>query len=311
MTTHKAPQFLRHFLLLGGFMVAAAHAADFHHDASGNLTNIQAAAAVRPSLPYDLPPTQVGLGEPLSLTVPVQNAGAASYQWFRNGTAIPGATSAFFHLAATTLADGGRYSVVVSNAYGGAETQSCSGSLGCYPLGGVDVVFQPAYESFASSNGLALVGSASLTNQQLRLTPSAPGNTGSAWFQTPIFCRNGFTARFQFRITDLTGAGAEGLSFCLQRSGTNLVMDEKGLPYVVLDASGQGHNGTPLGASMSWPPWEPSLVGGPGASYAVRFNGVNDYVDLGTGVVLGPQFTEEAWILPTPADAVQVGDRLL
>ncbi|KPA18019.1 Pentaxin, partial [Candidatus Magnetomorum sp. HK-1] len=43
----------------------------------------------------------------------------------------------------------------------------------------------------------------------------------------------------------------------------------------------------------------------PGSGKALNFDGVNDYVDLGTrsGLILGNTFTIEAWIYPTPSDS--------
>lgn len=302
MSTHKAPQFLRQVLLLGELTLAVAHATDFHHDATGNLTNIQASVAVRPSLPPPSPPMQVALGRSLCLTVPVQNAGAASYQWFRNGIAIVGATNGVLYLPAMTLADAGVYSLVVSNAFGISSYTNQDVGAGNHDRV-AEVSFRPEFGQFSSTNGLALTGSTVLTNQQLRLTPAIANQVGSAWFARPVFCRNGFSTRFQFRITPVPGIRpAEGLSFCLQGSGTSLLADESGWTSVLLDASGHGYNGQLQGTSIRWSPLGPSSVAGPGLNYAMQFNGTNDYVDLGAGVVVGSQFTEEAWIFPVPAD---------
>ena len=54
--------------------VVATSAAQFEFGATGNLTNTHVSVAVKPSLPYGLPPMQVGLGPALSLTVPLRSA---------------------------------------------------------------------------------------------------------------------------------------------------------------------------------------------------------------------------------------------
>lgn len=213
--------------------VLSLDGAVIQHDATGNLTNIQTRLAVKPSLANDLVPMQAGLGEPLSLTVPVQDAGFATYQWFRDGVVIPGATSPVLHLATTSLADAGRYSLAVSNTYGVSDSNNCQ-SLSCYRAGGVSVDFHPAYGTFNPGDGLFLTGGAALTNGVLRLTRPVGAQAGSAWFANPLSGRNGFTSRFSFRITDAGNGGGDGLWFCLQGNGTNLVSDGYG-PWAVID----------------------------------------------------------------------------
>lgn len=212
--------------------VLSLDGAVIQHDATGNLTNIQTRLAVKPSLANDLVPMQAGLGEPLSLTVPVQDAGFATYQWFRDGVVIPGATSPVLHLATTSLADAGRYSLAVSNTYGVSDSNNCQ-SLSCYRAGGVSVDFHPAYGTFNPGDGLFLTGGAALTNGVLRLTRPVGAQAGSAWFANPLSGRNGFTSRFSFRITDAGNGGGDGLWFCLQGNGTNLVSDGYG-PWAVI-----------------------------------------------------------------------------
>ena len=61
----------------------------------------------------------VHAGQTATFSVVATGTAPLSYQWRRNGTAIPGATSATHHTPATRSADNGAvYSVVVSNAAG-------------------------------------------------------------------------------------------------------------------------------------------------------------------------------------------------
>jgi hypothetical protein len=57
-------------------------------------------------------------GDPVTLSVVANAIPAPTYQWRRNGTAIAGATRASYALAAATVAQAGRYDVVVTNALG-------------------------------------------------------------------------------------------------------------------------------------------------------------------------------------------------
>ena len=57
----------------------------------------------------------VGVGRSLYLTVTAEGAGL-SYQWYKNGATIPGATGASYTVLGATFADGGTYTVRVSNS---------------------------------------------------------------------------------------------------------------------------------------------------------------------------------------------------
>ena len=58
-------------------------------------------------------------GQTMTLTVAVTGGQSPySYQWFKNGNAISGATSASYVKASTTTADSGTYKVVVQDGYG-------------------------------------------------------------------------------------------------------------------------------------------------------------------------------------------------
>ncbi|HET7625689.1 MAG TPA: LamG-like jellyroll fold domain-containing protein [Verrucomicrobiae bacterium] len=78
-----------------------------------------------------LQPAGVALfeGEPLQLTVGA-NGVDLSYQWFRNGEAIPDATNADLLIASTTPADNGDYYAVVSNAAGAVQSDVAGVSVG-------------------------------------------------------------------------------------------------------------------------------------------------------------------------------------
>lgn len=60
----------------------------------------------------------VAEGQPFTLSVAASGGAPFTYQWFLNGTAMPGAVSALYTVAQATPADGGQYTVRVSNATG-------------------------------------------------------------------------------------------------------------------------------------------------------------------------------------------------
>jgi hypothetical protein len=72
---------------------------------------------------------------------------------------------------------------------------------------------------------LQLVGSAELLSGRLRLTPSVMDSVGAAWYSEKQAVGGGFTATFQFQLTDQQGVGpgADGFAFVLQNSGPNAI----------------------------------------------------------------------------------------
>lgn len=81
--------------------------------------------------------------------------------------------------------------------------------------------------------GIILNGSAGQVGDRLRLTPAAAWQAGSAWFATKQFVQGGFTATFQFQITELgvryaKEAGADGFAFIIQNSSESALGDAGG-----------------------------------------------------------------------------------
>ena len=78
------------------------------------------------------------LGQPATFSVTATSTGALTYQWYRNGAAIAGATGASYTIAATAVADSGAsFSVIVAGS--GDSIISTAASLSVTD-GGTDVV---------------------------------------------------------------------------------------------------------------------------------------------------------------------------
>ncbi|MES2765104.1 MAG: immunoglobulin domain-containing protein [Bacteroidota bacterium] len=93
------------------------------------------------------PSNQVNItaGVPLTLTVQATGSGTLTYQWFKNGVVIPGATSATYTKTVTTQADAGEYTVRVT------------GDCGEVTSGTSTVVISPnSVEGYAGAPGLKL-----------------------------------------------------------------------------------------------------------------------------------------------------------
>ncbi len=104
------------------------------------------AVSVRAAVQIAVQPssTAVCIGDPLTLQVDASGAAPVTYQWRRNGTEIPGATSPSIAVGSVSFGDAGQYTVVVANACGAvisnaatvsvASLQVCdptTGFLGC------------------------------------------------------------------------------------------------------------------------------------------------------------------------------------
>ncbi len=84
--------------------------------------------AVPPAIGTPPASRMVALGSPAGLTVSA-TGGALSYQWLKNGQAVPGATGSIYN-AATALTSAGSYTVKVSNVAGPPVTSLVPANLG-------------------------------------------------------------------------------------------------------------------------------------------------------------------------------------
>lgn len=66
----------------------------------------------------------IQLGLVFGLSVDAVGPGTLTYQWFRNGVALLGATSSAYSIGTAAASDGGSYSVVVSDATGNIATST-------------------------------------------------------------------------------------------------------------------------------------------------------------------------------------------
>lgn len=164
-------------------------------------------------------------GQTATFTVSVSDPIGAAYQWFRNGVAIEGATTASFTTPALALTDSGaQYSVRVTGT-GGTVTSRAAIATVVAPItiGTPDVAFN--FNDFEIPLGTTLIGSAGggyvgfeggIENSGvLRLTDAANGQGGSFFITaidegTPV---SSFTANFKLRIGGGTAVPADGLSF--------------------------------------------------------------------------------------------------
>ncbi len=91
--------------------------------------NITGAAATAPSITAQPQPQTARAGGSVTFSATATASPNPSYQWQRNGVALPGATGATLTLNAVTAAEAGVYRVVVSNSAGSVTSSEASLTL--------------------------------------------------------------------------------------------------------------------------------------------------------------------------------------
>ncbi len=95
-----------------------------------------------------------------------------------------------------------------------------------------------SYPDFSNMAGIALNGSAAQSGVVLRVTPSATGQKGSAFYDQATKVSSGFVTTFTFQISSTTGGGADGMAFVIHNAAA-------GLGALGDDGSGMGYAENP------------------------------------------------------------------
>ena len=118
------------------------------------------------------------------------------------------------------------------------------------------------YNNFVAPTDLALVGSSTLFNNTLRLTPALNGQSGTAWHTNLVNVVNPWSTTFEFAITPVSG-GADGMTFAIQPNSPTAIGNPGsgggGLAYdgmpnslvVEFDHYNNGNNNDPNGNHIS------------------------------------------------------------
>ena len=127
----------------------------------------------------------VVLGASATFSVAATGAAPLTYQWAKDGRALPGATAASLTISAATVADRGAYSVTIRNAAGSAtsRTATLSVSAAFSRLANLAVRALAGTGSQTLTLGFVSTGSAS-TSKPLLIRAVAP-TLGSAPFNVP------------------------------------------------------------------------------------------------------------------------------
>ena len=129
--------------------VQAADAGDYTltvTNAAGSGTSIPVRVTVKagqpPRFTRELPFSAVAPGGAITLSATGLASGTVTYQWFKDGVEIEGATKASFDITEFRPADVGRYAVSMTNSFG--RVMSSEGELTGYEAAVLSIVRQPA-----------------------------------------------------------------------------------------------------------------------------------------------------------------------
>ena len=134
----------------------------------------------------------VNFGKALSLRVTAVGLSPLSYQWFRDGRPIAGATAAVYGVPATRQANVGVYTVEVSNRLGRVTSQGAGVSLN----GVVKITAQPTNVTVVSG------GSATFS-----VTATGTGPLNYQWKKNGMFLVGGTASSFDIRAATEVNAG--------------------------------------------------------------------------------------------------------
>jgi len=159
------------------FAAAAFVAACGGSDSSSTTT------ATAPSITTQPVSQTVTEGASVSFTVVAEGTATLSFQWRKGGTAISGATSATFSIAAVATSDAGSYDVVVSNSEGSVTSSAATLTVNS-TSGAPTITAQPASQSVATgasvSFSVTVTGTSPLSFQWRKDGSSISGATASS-----------------------------------------------------------------------------------------------------------------------------------
>lgn len=172
--------------------------------------NVAAAEGLAPAITGQPSSASVQVGGAASFTVQASGDPAPTFQWLKDGADLSGGTSATFSIATVDAADGGDYTVVVSNAAG--EVTSAAAVLTVTAAAAISISSAPA------SVDVAPGGTANLS-----VVASSTGPLTYQWFQ--------FRAGVGLR--SLAGKTAASLAF------TNAQASDMGFYFVRISNGGE------------------------------------------------------------------------
>jgi hypothetical protein len=261
---------------------------------SNTVTLTVTGSATAPSIATQPADRTVTVGANATFTVAASGTAPLSYQWYRDGTAIPGANAASYTLTNAQLADSGaQFYVEVSNSEGGVTSDTVTLTVNPAPSGACGVP--------------QLIESGSGSAYEPRVLLDSSGNATAVWIQDRGDGSFGSNKVFANRYTAGSGWGTEQIIDPTLSNAGYAVIGQDGAGNLLAVWQGGGSvyanrytAGGGWGNSVDWfhgtnsnPSDAPALAmaaSGTGIAVWKHYNGTNDriYARQYTGGGWGP-----------------------
>jgi hypothetical protein len=249
-----------------------------------------------PPVIFSPPQSQITtIGQPALFRVVAGGLPPLSYQWFFNGTSIPGATVSEFSRANSQAADAGEYSVVITNAFGSVTSAVAILLIG-YPEIAVE---QPAgsvlADGVASINfGTVLAGG----NSQLTFAIRNPGN--GELLSLAISIDGPDAGEFSVAVSPPTNVPAGGSASFIVKFNPN----SSGTKVAALHLTNNDADESPFDIALSGSVQPPA---GSGTILTIAGNGSGGFAGDG-GVALNAGFSSPSGLAIGPDGTLYVAD---
>lgn len=186
-----------------------------YKDAAGNLSTCYSDSlsfqAAPPSITFQSPSQLVSGASRVQLIVSAGGAPVLSYQWFKNGVALSGATASTFTIASAQPSDAASYTVKVTNNYGNVTSSAIALTVTPAPT----IVTQPVSQTIAAGSNatMSVVATANgaISYQWMFNGVDIPNATSSTYSITGAQTSN--TGGYSVRITNkVNGASSSVVS---------------------------------------------------------------------------------------------------
>jgi|GEM_PF-1549569 len=221
----------------------------------GSTTSSPVSVSVNSGMPVivqDLPTNLATYaGAPLVLAVGVSGTQPMTYTYYQNGAVIPGASGSSYTISVAYGTN--QYYVAVTNSFGGvvSATEAVVGTAGAPPVN-FPATGSAGWTLDAQANGPPVFNSGVLT-----LTDGAGSESRQAWYNTKVDVSR-FLAQYTYEDTTGGTGGADGITFCIQSTGTTAEgggggsLGVSGITPSLDFAMNVYHGTTPAGPAAGW-----------------------------------------------------------
>ena len=208
-------------------------------------------------------------GGSAAFTVSASSAGPLSYQWRKNGSNIPGATSPSYTVNPVSTGDAGNYTCVVTNTCGSATSSAASLTVGTVPVVTDDPDSQTVCEGDVAIFSVSATGTPPPSYQWRKNGSNIPGATSFTYVIFPVTAGDG--GNYQCVVTNSCGSDTSSVATLtvntppvITGNPSSKTLCEGGAVTFVVSATGTG----PL--SYQWRRNGITIPGATSSSYTIN-----------------------------------------